>query len=443
MPEINLEFLLGAMPAAEAALYRVLIQLIPAPSPEAPNRCGRQIEMALLAKLTGYTKRWVIELMQRLEKNSFIRTDGGSGAVKWIWLLPPGVLRLGKSYPTKLARRKKTSPGKAKAPRAAASRPKHRRKETVPSPKPGAEVNVAPPVERPAAIPERRRKGPIPPAGPAPDDPALLATALIPPPPAPASPMLPAAMMPPPPPATPPGGPAPGNSVVAATTVTPAPSRARGGTAVRNPRSRATKIAPPSSTAPGDLAAGEPVVPAPMVPPVPSAAPGAPAPANPMRGAKAARPPTASTGAASSDPVVPATRVTPAPPTAPGGLTAGIRVVRRAAKIAPPPAPGHPVVPAARVPPASSAALGIPASGNPVRPAARVTPPPPEPAAPAVPAAKRVSPRKSTKKLPAGHSHWESAPIEEMVAYSCSLPVTPELIGHLKTHGMTDRKSVV
>jgi hypothetical protein len=124
--EINLEVLLGAMAASEAILYRVLIQLIPAPSAEAPNRGGRQIEMALLAKLTGYTKRWVIELMQRLEDKNFIRTDGGSGAVKWIWLLPPGVLRLGKSFPTKLARRKKTSPGKAKAPRAAAPRPKHR-----------------------------------------------------------------------------------------------------------------------------------------------------------------------------------------------------------------------------------------------------------------------------------------------------------------------------
>src|ERR1019366_8702260 len=89
MSEINLEFLLGAMPAAEATLYRVLIQLIPAPSPEAPNRGGRQIEMAKLAKLTGYSERWVIELMHRLEKKSFIRTDGGSGAVKTIWLLPP------------------------------------------------------------------------------------------------------------------------------------------------------------------------------------------------------------------------------------------------------------------------------------------------------------------------------------------------------------------
>ena len=147
--------------------------------------------MALLAKLTGYTKRWVIELMQRLEKNSFIRTDGGSGAVKWIWLLPPGVLRLGKSYPTKLGRRKKTSPGKAKAPRAAAPRPKHRRKGTAPSPKADAEVNIAPLVEKAAEIPARRRKGPvssIPPAeAAAPDNPVAPAPTVIPPPPAPAN----------------------------------------------------------------------------------------------------------------------------------------------------------------------------------------------------------------------------------------------------------------
>src|ERR1035441_10166741 len=119
MSEINLEFLLGAIPAAEAALYRVLIQLIPAPSPEAPNRGGRQIEMALLAKLTGYTKRWVIELMQRLEDKNFIRTDGGSGAVKWIWLLPPGVPRLGKSPPPPLPPKTAPRPGAAKTPGAA------------------------------------------------------------------------------------------------------------------------------------------------------------------------------------------------------------------------------------------------------------------------------------------------------------------------------------
>ena len=99
MSEINPEFLLGVLPSAEATLYRVLLQLIPAPSAEAPNRGGRQIEMAELAKLTGFTKRWVIELMQRLEKKSFIRTDGGSGAVKWIWLLPLGVPRLGRPSP--------------------------------------------------------------------------------------------------------------------------------------------------------------------------------------------------------------------------------------------------------------------------------------------------------------------------------------------------------
>jgi hypothetical protein len=62
--------------------------------------------------------------------------------------------------------------------------------------------------------------------------------------------------------------------------------------------------------------------------------------------------------------------------------------------------------------------------------------PPAEPAAPAIPA-NRVSPRKSTKKIPAGHSHWESAPIEELVAYACSLSVTPELIHSLMTPGMT------
>ena len=338
--EIDLQWLLKVMPPAEATLCRALIQLLASPSAEAPNQGGRQIEMALHAKLTGFSKRWVIELMQRLEKKNFIRTDGGSGAVKWIWLLPLGVPRLGRPFPPELTKKAAPRPGKAKAPRFAASIPKRRRKETAQSPKAGAEGNVAPPVEKPAAIPEPRRKGPIPPAeASASDDPVVLATALIPPPPplAPANPMLPAAMMPPAPPAMPPGGPAPDNPVVAATTVTPAPSRARGGLASHNPRVRATKIAPRPSTAPDGPAASEPVVMATKVPQVPSAAPGAPAPANPMSGAKAALPSTAPAGAAASDPVVPATRVTPAPPTAPGGLTAGIRVVRRAAKIAPPP----------------------------------------------------------------------------------------------------------
>jgi hypothetical protein len=368
--EIDLQWLLTVMPPAEATLCRALIQLLASPSPEAPNRGGRQIEMALLAKLTGFSKRWVIELMQRLEKKNFIRTDGGSGAVKWIWLLPLGVPRLGRPFPPELPKKGAPRPGKAKAPRAATSQSKRRRKETTPSSKPGAEGNDAPPVAKPAAIPERRRKGPIPPVGPAPYNPVVLATVLIPPPPphAPANPMLSAAMMPPPPPATPPGGPAPDNPVVAVTTVTPAPSRARRGSASRNPRVRATKIAPPPSTAPGDLTGGNVVVPTTRVPPTPSAASVSPLAGNPMR----------------------------------------------TAKVAPPPALGNPVVPAVGVTP----------------------PPTPEPAAPAAPT-KRVSPRKSTKKLPAGHSHWEIAPIQEMVAYACSLSVTPELIRSLKTPGMS------
>ena len=132
------------MPPAEATLYRVLIQLIPAPSAEAPNLARRQIKLEVLAKLTGFTKRWVIELLPRLDKKNLIRTEGGSGTVKWIWRLPLGVPRLGKSCPTELTQKKTTSPGKAKAPRVAASQPK-RRQETTPSAKPGAHVNVEPP----------------------------------------------------------------------------------------------------------------------------------------------------------------------------------------------------------------------------------------------------------------------------------------------------------
>jgi hypothetical protein len=49
--EIDLEWLLSLMPAAEAALYRALIQLIPAPRAEAPNLARRQIKMEVLARL--------------------------------------------------------------------------------------------------------------------------------------------------------------------------------------------------------------------------------------------------------------------------------------------------------------------------------------------------------------------------------------------------------
>src|ERR1035437_7458172 len=126
--------------------------------------------MALLAELTGFSKRWGIELMQRLGKKNFIRTEGGSGAVKWICLLPLGVPRLGRPFPPELTKKAAPRPGKAKAPRVAASIPKRRRRKPTRSPKAGAEANVAPPGESRAAIPGRPRKGPTPPAGPAPDN---------------------------------------------------------------------------------------------------------------------------------------------------------------------------------------------------------------------------------------------------------------------------------
>src|ERR1039458_1986959 len=127
MSEINLEFLLGAMPAAEAALYRVLIQLMPAPSPESIVAASRQIELQVLAERTGFSERWVIELLQRLEEKDFIRTDGKSGARKWIRLLPLGVRLLGGPEADRSSQKEATSPapnpGKGNAPRAAASRP--------------------------------------------------------------------------------------------------------------------------------------------------------------------------------------------------------------------------------------------------------------------------------------------------------------------------------
>src|ERR1035441_8259067 len=159
MSGINLEFLLGAMAASEATLYRVLIQLIPAPSAESTVAASRQIEMQVLAERTGFSKRWVIELLQRLEKKDCIRTEGGRGTVKWIRLLPLGVPLLGgpetNQSSQKEAKSPAPNPGKAKAPRAAASIPKRRRKEMAPNPKPGAEGNVTSPFEKPAALPHR------------------------------------------------------------------------------------------------------------------------------------------------------------------------------------------------------------------------------------------------------------------------------------------------
>ena len=131
--EIDLEWLLKIMPPGEAKLYRVLIRLIPAPGAESTVAASRQIKMEVLAKLTGFTERWVIELMRRLEKKDFIRTEGGSGTVKWIRLLPPGVPLLAGSKASLPEQEEATSPapipGKAKAPRVAASQPKRRRKE--------------------------------------------------------------------------------------------------------------------------------------------------------------------------------------------------------------------------------------------------------------------------------------------------------------------------
>src|ERR1035437_10103805 len=110
MSEIDLEFLLGAMPASEATLYRVLIQLIPAPSAESTIAASRQIELQVLAECAGFSKRWVIELLQRLEKKDFIRTEGGSGAVKWIRLLPLGVPLLAGSKASLPEQEEATSP---------------------------------------------------------------------------------------------------------------------------------------------------------------------------------------------------------------------------------------------------------------------------------------------------------------------------------------------
>src|ERR1039458_302990 len=146
-PEIAIEWLLRLIPEAEAKLYGVLTELIPAPSMVKPNLACRQIKMAKLAKLAGLSRRWVIMLLPRLEKRDLIRTQGGRGAAKWIWLLSLGVPRLGKSFPTELTQKEKSpepTPGKAKAPQTAAQ-PKRRRQETAQSAKPDADVKVAQP----------------------------------------------------------------------------------------------------------------------------------------------------------------------------------------------------------------------------------------------------------------------------------------------------------
>jgi hypothetical protein len=229
-PEIAIEWLLRLIPEAEAKLYGVLTELIPAPSMVMPNLACRQIKMATLAKLANLSRRWVIELLVRLEKRELIRTDGGRGAAKWIWLLSLGVPRLGKSFPTELTQKKKSpepSPGKAKAPQTAAQ-PKRRRMETEQS------AQVAPPVEKPVEIPKRRQKAPLPstpPTDPSSGAPVLATRA----PTAPGNLAVPAAMVIPPP-AT-----APARAVLAPKVTPPAPG---------DPVVPAAMVAPPPSTTP-------------------------------------------------------------------------------------------------------------------------------------------------------------------------------------------------
>jgi hypothetical protein len=181
--EIDLEWLLKVMPAGEAKLYRVLIRMLSVPNAGSPIGASRGIQIAELANNTGLSKRWVIELLPRLEEKNLVRTEGGSGTVKWIRLLTPGVPLLGGPKADQPAQKgvagPAPSPGKTKASRVAALQPKRRRKETAPGPKPGVDFYVAPPVEKPAETPARRRKVPtpsIPPADPAPDNPAAPAS---------------------------------------------------------------------------------------------------------------------------------------------------------------------------------------------------------------------------------------------------------------------------
>lgn len=115
-------------------------------------------------------------------------------------------------------------------------------------------------------------------------------------------------------------------------------------------------------------------------------------------------------------PVVLAAVVIPPPPNAPADQGVPATTVIKPA----------PVVPAVRV--VRTTGVMPPAPGKPVVPAGAVTlrqvaPP------------KRVSRRGSTKRLPGGRSHWESAPIEELVAYACSQPV---ILRDLKVPGMTE-----
>src|ERR1035441_9458606 len=391
-PEIAIEWLLRLIPEAEAKLYGVLTELIPAPSMVKPNLACRQIKMAKLAKLAGLSRRWVIMLLPRLEKRDLIRTQGGRGAAKWIWLLSLGVPRLGKPSSTELTQKEKTRPepipGKAKAQRAAAAQPKRRRQETEQS------VKVAPPVERSVEIPKRRQKAPLPSTPPtdrSPKGPVLVTRVTPAPPTASGSPAVPAAAVKPPPPT------APGNLTVPADGLTPPPATAPARAVL------APKVIPP---------------PAPSNPVVPAAAPRRAAPAKAMQ----------------------ATVVTPPAPAAPVMQTA----------VVPPTVPGNPVVPAiVATPPSATAPASRAAQAamvTPPPPAATVMPPPPTPAAQAVQAPPPAAPaapakpasRRSIKKIPAvRRPKKKAATIEELVAYIYPQPWPPNLIRDLKPPVMT------
>src|ERR1039458_6398304 len=322
-PEIAIEWLLRLIPEAEAKLYGVLTELIPAPSMVMPNLACRQIKMATLAKLANLSRRWVIELLVRLEKRELIRTDGGRGAAKWIWLLSLGVPRLGKSFPTELTQKKKSpepSPGKAKAPQTAAQ-PKRRRMETEQS------AQVAPPVEKPVEIPKRRQKAPLPstpPTDPSSGAPVLATRA----PTAPGNLAVPAAMVIPPP-AT-----APARAVQAPKVIPPTAAAAARAMppppAPENPVVPAAMVIPPRRAAPAKAMQSTVVTP-PPAPAAPVAQTAVVVPPTPPAPAARAVETTVVPPTALGNPVVPATGATPPPATAPASRAA------QAAMVTPPP----------------------------------------------------------------------------------------------------------
>jgi hypothetical protein len=146
-----------------------------------------------------------------MERRHLIRTEGGRGAEKWIWLRPLGVSCIEKSALHLLTQKEKTSPKpsleKAEAPEIGVWQPKDPCRETEPSlnTKVGEHVEPTPVRRREVPMPS-----PIPPTDPAPGEPAGRITIVMPPSPtAPADPAMPGTMViptsstPPPAPAKP------------------------------------------------------------------------------------------------------------------------------------------------------------------------------------------------------------------------------------------------